>query len=60
VEAADSEERLAQLCRWVLSAHDQQLEYGLILPSSTVQPATGTAHRLRCLTTLACFGQEDS
>ncbi|GIX21396.1 MAG: hypothetical protein KatS3mg121_0179 [Gammaproteobacteria bacterium] len=53
---ADWEQRLSQLCRWVLAAQRAGLRWGLRLPGVTVPPAAGAAHRHRCLTVLACHG----
>lgn len=50
-----TEQRLAQLCRWVLDAHDRGEAFGVRLPGATVEPNLGTAHRQRCLTALALF-----
>jgi uncharacterized protein (DUF58 family) len=53
--ALGSEARLAQLCRWVLDAHEQGEAFGLRLPGVTLEPNVGTAHRERCLDALALF-----
>jgi uncharacterized protein (DUF58 family) len=49
----DKEARLSRLCAWVLRADQQGLDYGLRLPGSTLAPATGPAHKRRCLEALA-------
>ncbi|WP_082525159.1 DUF58 domain-containing protein [Pseudorhodoferax sp. Leaf274] len=49
----DSEQRLARLCAWVLQADRLALEYGLRVPGMEVPPASGEAHRRRCLEALA-------
>ena len=54
--ALGTEARLAQLCRWVLDAHEQGEAFGLRLPGVTLEPNLGTAHRERCLDALALFG----
>lgn len=51
--ALGTEARLAQLCRWVLDAHEQGEAFGLRLPGVTLEPNVGTAHRERCLDALA-------
>ncbi len=56
LEGIDAETRLSQLCRWVLDAEEQGMIYGLRLPDSTINPATGEAHRHSCLEALALFG----
>jgi uncharacterized protein (DUF58 family) len=52
------EERLSHLARWVLDAQAAELTYGLRLPGSTVEMATGTAQRDRCLEALALYDSE--
>jgi uncharacterized protein (DUF58 family) len=53
--ALGTEARLAQLCRWVLDAHDRGEAFGLRLPAAALEPNVGTAHRERCLNALALF-----
>lgn len=50
------EQRLSQLCQWVLEADKKNLVYSLILPDKTVKSGTGHAHLHQCLETLARFG----
>ncbi|MGR8932902.1 MAG: DUF58 domain-containing protein [Gammaproteobacteria bacterium] len=52
---ADVEERLSQLCRWVLDAEQAALHYGLKLPGCVLQPGSGSAHAAQCLEALALF-----
>lgn len=52
------EDRLSHLARWVLDAHAAGLAYGLRVPGTSVEPATGEAQRERCLESLALFEQE--
>jgi uncharacterized protein (DUF58 family) len=54
----DTEERLAQLCRWVLDAHERGEAFGLRLPNLTIDVNLGPAHRERCLNALALFEPE--
>lgn len=49
----DAEHRLARLCAWVLQAEHLDLEYGLRLPGIELRPASGEAHKRRCLEALA-------
>ena len=49
------EERLGQLCRWVLDADREQLRYGLRLPGTEQPISSGPAQRTRCLELLALF-----
>lgn len=51
----DTEARLAQLCRWVLDAHERGEAFGLRLPRQVIAPNVGPLHRLQCLTALALF-----
>ena len=47
------EQRIAQLCRWVLDAEAAQRNYGLRLPGLSLPPAQGSQHRHDCLAALA-------
>ena len=51
----DPEKRLSILCRWVLTAHAENLNYGLRLPGKIIAIAGGAAHRDHCLEELALF-----
>lgn len=53
----DLEAALSQLCLWVLIAEQQQLAYGLSLPHIAIEQSYGEAHRNRCLTALALYGE---
>jgi uncharacterized protein (DUF58 family) len=50
-----SEDRLQILCGWVLTAHEDAMEYGLILPGQEVPVASGESHKNACLEALALF-----
>jgi uncharacterized protein (DUF58 family) len=50
-----TEQRLSQLCRWVLDLDAVGRNYGLRLPGVEVPIGNGTAHRHRCLQALARF-----
>lgn len=52
----DLELKLSRLTRWVLSADQQGLRYGLRLPGLELAPDTGAPHRLACLRALALYG----
>jgi len=52
------EARLSRLTRWVLDAEAAGIAYGLRLPATRVEPATGSAHRRRCLEALALHGSD--
>ncbi len=49
------EQRLSQLCRWLIEADNAGLEYGFELPSLRLEPSSGTAHFQKCLHALALF-----
>ncbi|MGH8306740.1 MAG: DUF58 domain-containing protein [Gammaproteobacteria bacterium] len=55
----EQEERLSVLCRWVLMAHAENLNYGLRLLNQQIPVSGGDAHRDRCLKMLALFGLRD-
>lgn len=49
------EDKLSQLCQWVLSAEKQGTKYALHLPTLQTDFGLGTAHQSRCLEALACY-----
>ena len=49
----DTEHRLSRLAAWVLQADRLGMDYGLRLPARQVSPASGEAHKRRCLEALA-------
>lgn len=55
LEGLGTEARLAQLCRWVLDAHDRGEAFALRLPGTRIDTNVGLAHRERCLNALALF-----
>lgn len=59
VLAGAQEQKLSQLCRWVLDAHRQGREYGLDIPGIQISPANDEAHQRCCLRALALFGHGD-
>lgn len=60
VRAAGIEDKLGQLCRWVVEARKQNREYGMRLPGAVVQPAGDEGHYRRCLEMLATYGLEEA
>ena len=50
------EQRLSQLCQWVLEADKKNIVYSLIVPDKTIKAGTGHAHQRQCLECLARFG----
>jgi len=53
--AGETEERLGQLCRWVIDAEKTGLRYGVLLPGRQIAPGRGPKHRAVCLEALALF-----
>jgi uncharacterized protein (DUF58 family) len=51
----NTEQRLSQLCQWVLDLHRLNFSYGLKLPNCKLEPGNGEAHKHNCLTQLALF-----
>ncbi len=49
------EERLSQLCRWVIDAEKAGLKYGLNIAGSKIEPGHGLLHYQNCLRALALF-----
>ena len=54
------EDRLSQLCAWVIEADYLCLDYGLEMPGTVITPGTGEEHKSRCLEALAKFGVPDA
>lgn len=52
-----TEERLSQLCRWVLDAHEAGGAWGLRLPGVDLPLGRGAEHLHRCLGALARYGE---
>ena len=50
---AGTEHKLSRLCAWVLAADKLGAVYGLRLPSLSIAPASGEAHKRQCLEALA-------
>jgi uncharacterized protein (DUF58 family) len=48
-----TEHKLSRLCAWVLQADKLGVDYGLRLPGQEIKPASGEAHKRRCLEALA-------
>lgn len=55
LEFLETEQRLSQLCLWVLEAHRINIGYGLKLPNLAIEPATGEQHKQACLEAIALF-----
>lgn len=52
------EDKLSQLCFWVLEAEKQDLNYQLEMPNQTIEFNKGASHLHECLRTLALWGHE--
>lgn len=56
----DVEQRLSQLCLWVIEAEKQGAQYALALPTvSSLHFASGEKHKHQCLHALALYGLSD-
>ncbi len=51
----DLEERLSQLCRWLIDAEKSGFHYGLKMSGVNKNPASGTQHLHDCLEALALY-----
>lgn len=51
--AVQIEEKISQLCRWIIDAEKAGLRYGLRLPHRTLEVASGANHQHECLAALA-------
>jgi len=47
------EERLSQMCRWVLDADKAEVAYGFRMAGLTIEPNRGDSHSTQCLEALA-------
>ncbi len=53
-----AEERLSQLCLWVIESEAARRRYGLRLPGLEIGPSTGAGQRVACLRALSGFVDE--
>jgi uncharacterized protein (DUF58 family) len=51
----NTEERLSQLCRWVIDAEHAGIQYGFSLPGLKLSADNGLVHTRKCLEALALF-----
>jgi uncharacterized protein (DUF58 family) len=56
LEGLDAEDRLSQLCLWVLESDAAQRIYGVRVPGKEISLGRGAAHRSACLRALAAYG----
>ena len=54
----DIEQRLSQLCLWILEAERSGINYQLEIPGKLIATGAGEFHKLHCLEALARFGYE--
>jgi uncharacterized protein (DUF58 family) len=59
VRASDPEQKLSQLCLWILEVHKQNREYGLELPGQLIEPGNDELHLQQCLRALALYGESE-
>ena len=59
IDTTSLEDRLGFMAALVLSAEAGDQKYGLRLPGSVIEQGFGSAHKHRCLQTLALFRQSD-
>ncbi len=52
------EERLSQLCRWIIEAEKKNVVFSLILPDKKIDTGIGLKHQHQCLESLARFGMK--
>ncbi|MFQ5660480.1 MAG: DUF58 domain-containing protein [Gammaproteobacteria bacterium] len=52
----DVEQRLSQLCLWIIEAERTGVYYGLQIPGNRIDPGRGESHHHRCLKALATYG----
>ena len=49
----DYEEKISQLCMWIMILREKNQIYGLVLPDTRIEPGTGLQHDHKCFTALA-------
>lgn len=54
-----TEDRLSQLCHWVMQAEQAGIRYQLDMPNHTVEYGSGANHYHQCLSVLALWGLDD-
>lgn len=56
----NTEDRLSQLCFWVVDAEQHGLRYQLEMPNNTIEFDKGSTHYHKCLQVLALWGDESA
>ncbi len=59
IRAKDTEKKLSIMSGMVLKAHEMNMEYGLKLPGTEIEPDWGNAHKHQCLKSLALFQNDE-
>ena len=54
-----TEDRLSQLCYWLLEAEKNNTQYQLEMPNHTIEYSRGKTHLNECLTVLALWGTDE-
>src|SRR5690554_4203422 len=55
-----AEIRLSRLCGWIIQAHEQDWQYGLILPQQSIALGASEQHKQHCLRALALYNHGGS
>ncbi len=53
----DTEQRLSQICRWILDSEKRGDTFGLDIPDYVLAPSRGESHRQQALLSLSLFGK---
>ncbi len=56
--SGSTETRLSQMCKWVMTAEQADVRYGMTMPGLRLKPDRGDRHYHRCLHTLGLWGME--
>ena len=56
----NTEDKLGQLCFWLLNAERDNIQYQLEMPNQTIEFNRGKTHLNECLTVLALWGINDA
>lgn len=60
VKASGTEQKLSQLCMWILEAHKKNREFGLEIPGIVIDPSDEEAHMHKCLGVLSIYGEKET
>jgi len=59
IRVKDTEKKLSVMSGMILKAHEMNMEYGLIVPGTAIDPDWGNAHKHKCLKSLAMFQNDE-